>query len=133
MTPRVAAVAIVALLHIGCSPAYEFLVYNASGIEVSINLFAGRCTAKTDTSCSVSAGEVPLDTPQGRLTFHPGEAGNLDSFSESRSGEAFLVRLRFDGRNLLIVAPRDTTWRPIEPQPEGFPIRPSVAATLGDR
>jgi hypothetical protein len=128
-TVRLALASGITLVSIGCTPAYEFVVYNASSNDVSISLFSGRCVAKPGATCSVTGDEVPLDTPRGRLTFHPRAVGEdrLFPLSEPRSGEPFLVRLRFDGTSLSVVAPKAATWNALEPQPDGFPIMPLLS------
>jgi hypothetical protein len=51
--------------------------------------------------------------------------GVLMKGSEHRLFKAFLVRLRFDGRVMQLVAAKDASWTPMNPQPRGFPLQPS--------
>ena len=114
---------LLAALSSACSPAFDFLVYNASAATVEVFGYETRCTAAPRTACAASGGTLRVVRGDRAMVFQP-HAFDLFRVSESRLSAPRLVRLRFDGDRLLVVAPKDESWTALAEQPRGFPLPP---------
>ena len=117
---------LLAALSSACSPAFDFLVYNASAGSIEVLGYETRCTAAPRAACAASGGIVRVIRGDQTLAFQP-EVADLFRASESRFGAPRLVRLRFDGGSLMVVAPKDDSWTALAQQPRGFPLQPTPA------
>jgi hypothetical protein len=122
-----AVVALLALPLAGCSPKFEFLVLNATAGPLRLQGRRESCVAAPGRTCS--ARELFVALPNGAsLEYRPLPAvgtGVLMDAGEHRFGRGYLVRMRFDGETMQLVAARDDSWTPLSPQPRGFPLKPA--------
>ena len=109
----------------GCSPAFEFLVFNASTASVALRAYQQSCTAEPGAACNVRGYSFTVHQDGVIREYRPVEAaggGALMDAAETPASHGFLVRLRFDGRSMYLVAPKDNSWTPVGIQPRGFPL-----------
>ena len=110
----------------GCTPAYEFFVFNASKIAISVRGLEA-CAAAPGGACKVRSGHS-FEILRASVTreYHPVETLGRRALREAAERhflEAPLIRLRFDGSVMHLVAPKDDSWAPMYPQPPGFPLK----------
>jgi hypothetical protein len=123
---NLALVIVMAMPVTGCTPAYEFFVFNASKVAISLRGHEA-CAAAPGRACKVRSGPS-FEILQASVTreYRPVAAIGgraLREVAEQSSWGAPLIRLRFDGSVTYLVAPKDDSWAPVHPQPRGFPLK----------